>query len=118
MTTGTLMAMAVAGSRLQFGAASEKNAKMPRGSVRMGADEIIVSAYRYSSQARMKVNTAVATIPGTAGGSPTSMNARHRLAPSSLAEISMSGGAPSKNPLSSQMSRGRLKVRYPMISDP
>lgn len=75
MTTGMLMAIAVAVSRLQFGEASEKNEKMPSGSVRMGADEIMVSAYRYSSQAKMKVNTAVATMPGTAGGRATSTNA-------------------------------------------
>src|SRR5215831_11368086 len=76
-----------------------------------------VSAYTNSCKVRVKVKITVVRMPGNDSGRAILMKAPNRLQPSTIAASSISTGSVLKNPMSSHVQKGMVKVGYTTTSD-
>ena len=115
MTTGTIATTVSALISPHWISCPPTRLASATGSVRT-CDRVRKSASRNSFHENTKARSALVTIPGTASRSATSVNARQRVAPSTIAASSRSRGRSSKKPFTNQTTKGTLNVRYAMIS--
>src|SRR6516225_4256800 len=80
-------------------------------------EEMKVRAYTNSCMVRVKVKMITVRIAGTDSGSTVFTNAPNTVQPSTIAASSLSRGTDLKNPISSQVQNGIVKVGYTTTSD-